>query len=136
MKLFKIISATLLSATILSSCNDSPIESVEWVFTDYDHSMVTVTYDYQYFIQGNIVADADYSGEMLLTCTNYPMVSTTFGENALLGIKTTNLTPTTIKISFYPVDREAVADSTICIYIQASQTKNKVSYSNFNISRK
>lgn len=129
---------TLLAIAALSlcGCNDSYTELAEWEFGDYDHSRISASFDYQMFVSGQIAADADYSGELLMTCTNYPMVDSNFGQNKFLGIKVEGVNPNTVKVLFSPVDKSAVQDSSIMVSFTVYDGKGMSSYSNFNFSRK
>lgn len=138
-KLF-IIATTLITALLFSSCTGEDPAAMIWEFSSFDNEAVSAVYAPDYVNQVAIAANDDYSGELTLTCTNYPEISideyTDDGTfvNVEAGFSITKTDSRTLKIVFTPVAN--VGEDGIYANVSVSGSNNKErNVTNMSVSR-
>lgn len=129
MKKIEHILIALVALFALCSCsNDEPVP-LQWELTDGDTDKVSVEFTPGFYIQGSIMADADYSGTVTLRCVNYADIFLAANEakgivSEGLGLTVERSQPATLKICFSPVHNADAEPLTITITGQNGSATN------------
>ncbi len=130
---------TLLSITFMSCSDDGPMP-LQWEIADYDTEEISVGLSPAYYIQGQIIAKAEYSGELIMLCTNYSEVipETNAGDvftAAELGLTIERIAPASIRIKFDPITELSAGEATITVGFTGKR-KGESNIAMFNIGRR
>lgn len=130
---------TLLSVAFMSCSDDGPMP-LQWEVVDYDNEEISVKLSPEYYIQGQIIAKAEYRGELIMLCTNYPEVIPDTNEEDLftdneLGITIERISAASIRIRFDPITDLSTGQTTITVGF-AGKRKGESNIATFNIGRR
>ncbi|MDE6643265.1 MAG: hypothetical protein K2K27_04110 [Muribaculaceae bacterium] len=139
MKKLHLIAIAILSVFSLTSCNEDPVPMV-WEFSSYDTESVSVTYAPDYVYQISISANDDFSGEITLTCTNYPSINleTNTNDGSFInkdaGFSITKVDDRTLKLIFTPITN--IGDNIHSIVSVNGNNKKENYITNISINRR
>lgn len=109
MKTTRLFIAASIITLASASCSDDAPEPLLWECWDYDRDRISVEFTPNHYVQGQIIADDDYAGEINVTCTNYPEIGQE--ANSMLGYVSDEVGFTlvktgsnTFKITFDPIE--------------------------------
>ena len=109
MKKLLFIVTVLFTVLSFSSCKEDDIVPLIWEFSNYDHEKVSAVYAPDFVNQVAIAASPEYSGDIILKCTNYPQITLnannadgTF-KSIEAGFTVIKIDDNTLKIIFEPI---------------------------------
>ena len=110
MKKLLLIATVLFTVLLFSSCKEDDPAPMIWEFSNYDNKEITAVYAPDYVNQVAIAASPEYSGDIILKCTNYPQI-TLNANNAdgtfrsfEAGFTVIKIDGNTLKIIFEPIE--------------------------------
>ena len=110
MKKLLFIVTVLFTVLSLSSCKEDDPAPMIWEFSNYDNKEITAVYAPDYVNQVAIAASPEYSGDIILKCTNYPQITLnannadgTF-KSIEAGFTVIKIDDNTLKIIFEPIE--------------------------------
>lgn len=113
---------------------------LQWEIADYDTEEISVSLSPAYYIQGQIIAKAEYSGELIMLCTNYSEVIPETNDGNVftadeLGLTIERISPASIRIKFEPITELPAGEATITVGF-AGKRKGESNIATFNIGRR
>lgn len=105
MKQLKQIIRVIAAMLALVGCSSGDPERMLWECPAYDQTEISVQFTPEYYMQGQIIAKAGYSGEITLVCVNYPeiFIETNSFDLEKIGCTATQTGKNSVKLAFKPV---------------------------------
>ena len=140
MKKLLFIVTVLFTVLSFSSCKEDDIVPLIWEFSNYDHEKVSAVYAPDFVNQVAIAAPPEYSGDIILKCTNYPQITLnannadgTF-KSIEAGFTVIKIDDNTLKITFEPI--EVPGESGVYKFVSADgRNGKKTGMTNMSIGR-
>lgn len=140
MKKLLFIVTVLFTVLSFSSCKEDDIAPMIWEFSNYDREKISAVYAPDFANQVAISAPSEYSGDIILKCTNYPQITLnannadgTF-KSIEAGFTVIKIDDNTLKIIFEPI--EVSGESGVYKFVSADgRNGKKTGMTNMSIGR-
>ena len=140
MKKLLFIVTVLFTVLSFSSCKEDDIAPMIWEFSNYDREKISAVYAPDFANQVAIAAPPEYSGDIILKCTNYPQITLNVNyadgtfKSIEAGFTVIKIDDNTLKITFEPI--EVPGENGVYEFVSADgRNGKKTGMTNMSIGR-